>query len=151
MKIMRVQKKLEIEWFDSNFPVMMEYFDHGLKATFSGLFSDVIVENIDLAKLINPRPSSTFIVKVDGDSMCDERLRAGDRVVIDKSLEHKNGKKIAYFLKDYDGWTVKKLSIQPDGIYLVAANGDDKTLKPYKIKEYDIPLGMVTWILYNEK
>lgn len=147
---MKVEKTLHLEWIDPEMAVEMQYYDHGMLATFSGLFSDVVVENIDFAKLINPRPSSTFCIKVGGNSLSDERLLAGDRVIIDKSLPYLDGKKIAYFLKDYDGWTVKKLSIRPDGNYLIPANEKDETLKPYKIKEYDIPWGMVTWILYNE-
>lgn len=145
-----VEKEIFIEEYDVGKGIWMPYADYGVNATFKGLFSDVVVEDIDLAKLLNPRPSSTFIVRVGGNSMKDERITSGDRIIIDKSLPYEDGKKIAYWLQDYGGWTVKILSIRKDGYWLVPANADDPTLFEYKVKEYDIPFGMVTWILHSE-
>jgi hypothetical protein len=51
-----IEKDINLEWFDAEKAVWMPYADHGLNATFKGLFSDVVVEDIDLAKLLNPRP-----------------------------------------------------------------------------------------------
>jgi DNA polymerase V len=146
----QVEKDILIEEYDAEKAVWMPYADYGLNATFKGLFSDVVVEDIDLAKLLNPRPSSTFVVRVGGNSMKDERITSGDRVVIDKSLPYEDGKKIAYWLHDFQGWTVKILSIRKDGYWLIPANAEDKSLFEYKIKEYDIAWGMVTWILHSE-
>ncbi len=80
--------------------------------------------------------------------MFDARLTNNDRIIIDKSLEHVDGKKIVYWLHDYQGYTVKILSVRPDGNYLVATNSTDNFME-YKIKEYDIPCGMVTWIIHK--
>jgi SOS-response transcriptional repressor LexA len=90
------------------------------------------------------------VVRVGGNSMKDERITSGDRIIIDKSLPYADGKKIAYWLHDFQGWTVKRLSIRKDGYWLVPANANDTSLFEYKIKEYDQPWGMVTWILHNE-
>ncbi|MFN8297310.1 MAG: S24 family peptidase [Chitinophagales bacterium] len=145
-----VEKEINLEKFDTEKPVWMPYSEHGMNATFKGLFSDVVVEDIDLAKMLNPRPSSTFIVRVGGNSMKDERITSGDKIIIDKSLPYVDGKKIAYWLNDFQGWTVKTLSIRNDGYWLIPANAEDTSLFEYKIQEYDIPWGMVTWILHNE-
>lgn len=146
----QVEKDINLEYFDAENAVWMPYADYGVNATFKGLFSDVVVEDIDLAKLLNPRPSSTFVVRVGGDSMKDERITSGDRIIIDKSLPYVDGKKIAYWLQDFGGWTVKILSIRKDGYWLIPANAEDASLFEYKIKEYDKPFGMVSWILHSE-
>lgn len=144
---MLVEKEIHIEYFDPNKPVTIPYYDNGIYATFSGLFSDVVIEDIDLAKLLIQRPSSTFMIRVCGESMNQSRIQPNDRLIIDKSLPYTPGKKIVYWLRDYDGWTVKELGLRQDGYYLLPANDE---FKPYKIKEYDIPWGMVTWILHAE-
>jgi DNA polymerase V len=145
-----LEKEIHLEWFDPEKSVWMPYADHGLNATFKGLFSDVVIEDLDLARLLNPRPSSTFIARIAGNSLKDERITSGDRIIIDKSLPYEDGKKIAYWLHDYQGWTVKRLSIRKDGYWLIPANAEDASLFAYKVKEYDIPWGMVTWVLHHE-
>jgi DNA polymerase V len=123
------------------------YSDNGLHATFSGLFSDVVIEWIDLAPLLNSRPSSTFFCRVNGDSMKDERLQDGDIVIVDKSLPLQDGKKVIVWIAQENGWTVKRLSMKDGMIYLIPAN---EKLRPYLVTADDIFWGVVTWILHKE-
>ena len=142
-----VEKKIHIEYFDPEQPISVPYYEHGLNASFSGLYSDVVLEHIDLMQLLIPRPSSTFLARIEGESLRGDGILPGDRMLIDKSLPYLCGKKIAYYLRDYEGWTVKELGKRVDGYYLLPANDE---FKPYKIKEYDLPWGMVTWTFRNE-
>ena len=128
--------------------ILVPYDSNGLNATFSGLFSDVAIEWIDLSVELIKRPSSTFFCRVSGDSMKDERLQDGDIVVVDKSLQYADGKKVVVWIDDEKGWTVKTLARKEDGnMWLIPAN--DK-LKPYLLTENDIFFGVITWILHKE-
>ena len=112
------------------------------------MFSDVAIEWIDLSVELVKRPSSTFFCRVSGDSMKDERLQDGDIVVVDKSLQYADGKKVVVWIDDEKGWTVKTLPRKEDGnMWLIPAN--DK-LKPYLLTENDIFFGVITWILHKE-
>lgn len=126
---------LHNEYYRSNGIARSSFFPNGEK------------KQVDLAQLLNPRPSSGFCAKMAGNSLYDARITHGDRIIVDKSLEYINGKKIVYWLHEHQGWTVKILSIRHDGNYLVPANASDSTLFEYKIKEHDIPWGMVTWVI----
>ena len=128
--------------------ILVPYYSNGLNATFSGLFSDVAIEWIDLSVELIKRPSSTFFCRVSGDSVKDERLQDGDIVVVDKSLQYADGKKVVVWIDDEKGWTVKTLARKEDGnMWLIPAN--DK-LKPYLLTENDIFFGVITWILHKE-
>ncbi len=146
---MQSDKKSALSFFqsDAEKKLLVPYSDNGLNATFSGLFSDVAIEWIDLSPLLNTRPSSTFFCRVNGNSMQDERLLDGDIVIVDKSLPLKDGKKVVVWLAQENGWTVKRLSMKDGLIYLIPAN---EKLKPYLATAEDIFWGVVTWILHKE-
>ena len=143
-----VKKKPAFSFFQSNGEeLIVPYSDNGLNATFSGLFSDVAIEWIDLSPLLMPRPSSTFFCRVNGDSMKDERLQDGDIVIVDKSLPLQDGKKVIVWIAQENGWMVKRLSMKDGMIWLIPAN---ENLKPYLATADDIYWGIVTWILHKE-
>jgi DNA polymerase V len=146
---MHEDKKPALTFFQSDpeKKLLVPYSDNGLNATFSGLFSDVAIEWIDLSPLLNTRPSSTFFCRVNGDSMQDERLLDGDIVIVDKSLPLQDGKKMVVWLAQENGWTVKRLSMKDGMLYLNPAN---EKLKPYLATADDIFWGVVTWILHKE-
>lgn len=137
-----------LQVLDPDKQVLVPFYSQGISATFSGLFSDVAIEWIDLSVELIKRPSSTFFCRVDGDSMKDERLQHGDIVVVDKSLPYIDGKKVVIWLHAEQCFTVKRLSVKSDGLmYLIPAN---ENLKPYLLTEHDIFFGVVTWILHKE-
>lgn len=145
---MQIEKKPAFTFFQANSEkLLVPYSDGGLNATFSGLFSDVAIEWIDLQPLLMSRPSSTFFCRVNGDSMKDERLQDGDIVIVDKSLPLQDGKKVIVWIAQENGWTVKRLSMKDGLIYLIPAN---EKLKPYSVTADDIFWGVVTWILHKE-
>lgn len=134
--------------FDTDKKIFVPFYSHGINATFSGLFSDVAIEWIDLSAELNKRPSSTFFCRVSGDSMKDERLQNGDIVVVDKSLSYDNGKKVIVWLHSEQCFTVKRLSIKKDkSVYLIPAN---ENLKPYLVTNDDKFFGVVTYIIHKE-
>ena len=99
----------------------------GISAGFPSPAQDFIDVSIDLNKALIKNPSATFFGRVNGDSMKDLGIDNGDLVVIDKSLEPKNGKIAVCFI---DGeFTMKKIKIEKDHCWLLPANKDYKPIK----------------------
>lgn len=140
-----LEKQLNLERFDIGKGIWLPYIERGCFGTFRGLFSDVVVERINLTELISPN-SETHAIKVGGDSLIDENIISGDRVILDESKQYETGKKVAVWINEYQGWTVKTLDITKSGYYLISATGDFN----YKLKSYDKPLGVVKKILMQE-
>ena len=66
---------------------------------------------LDLNELCIPRPSSTYMVHCDGDSMSGIGIYAGDILVVDRSLKPKHGDTVVAAV---DGaFTVKTLALKP--------------------------------------
>ena len=66
---------------------------------------------LDLNELCIPRPSSTYMVRCDGDSMKGIGIYAGDILVVDRSLKPKHGDTV---VASVDGaFTVKTLALKP--------------------------------------
>ena len=146
----QIQNQVNFERFHGEKCIWMPYTDYGLNATFKGLFSDVTIEQIDLLKKLIPHPSTTSCICAGGTNLKDELIRSGDYIITDSSIRYTAGKKIAYWLNDYGGWTVKILRKRKDGYYLEPTEQDSNLQFAHKITKYDKPLGMVSWILYRE-
>jgi DNA polymerase V len=87
------------------------------------------VTRMDLNFELMPNPASTFFVRVKGFSMHDAGVDDGDLLVIDKSLEYKDGAMAVCFI---DGaFTLKNIKLGQDGLYLVPSNS------PIKVNEDD--------------
>ncbi|REA58178.1 LexA family transcriptional regulator [Dyadobacter luteus] len=92
----------------------------GLSAGFPSPAADFIDLTIDLNKELIKNPPSTFLARIEGDSMKDVSICNGDIVVIDKSLKASDGKIIVAFL---DGvFTVKRIRVEKNGCWLCAEN-----------------------------
>lgn len=62
-----------------------------LRAGFPSPAQDQVGQSIDLAREMVRHPESTFYARIAGNSMQDAGIHDGDIVVIDRSLEAKNG------------------------------------------------------------
>ena len=116
----------------------------GISAGFPSPAEDFLDTTIDLNKALIKHPSTTFCGRVKGDSMKDAGIHNGDIMIIDRSLEPKNGAIAVCFI---DGeFTVKKIQLEKDCCYLVAANKDYKPIKVTKENEFLI-WGIVTNVI----
>ena len=77
-------------------------------------------DTIDLNRALITNPASTFCARVIGNSMVDAGINEGDLLIIDRAVTPHNGS-IAVCFIDGD-FTVKRLSIRNDGIFLTPAN-----------------------------
>ncbi|TWP29151.1 translesion error-prone DNA polymerase V autoproteolytic subunit [Apibacter muscae] len=84
-------------------------FVGGIQAGFPSAADDFYTERIDLNKELIKDPETTFLARVRGDSMKDMRIFNGDLILVDRSLEPKDGNIAVCYI---DGeFTLKKLKI----------------------------------------
>jgi len=107
-----------------------------VSAGFPSPADDFLDLNIDLNNHLIKNPSSTFYGKVRGNSMIDVGIHDGDLLIIDKSLEPRNNKIAVCFI---DGeFTVKRIKIEKDTVWLIAENKDYPPIKVTKDNEFII-------------
>jgi len=75
---------------------------------------------IDLTQMLIRDELSTFIVRVSGDSMEGAGIYDGDKLIVDRSIEPRDGHVVIAVV---DGeMTVKRLRVTPTGVVLQAEN-----------------------------
>jgi DNA polymerase V len=133
---------------DATTSVSLPLVDGGISAGFPSPAQDYIDLSLDLNKELIDNPSSTFFGRVRGNSMIDAGIEDGDLLVIDKSLEPKDGDTAICFL---DGeFTLKFVSIDKDEVYLVPANPEYKPIKVTAENNFCI-WGVVTYSIKDHK
>lgn len=140
----KVLKNLEIFSVDTSTELDLPIVEAGISAGFPSPADDFLDASIDLNKILVTNKDATFYGRVKGDSMIDAGLSDGDLLIIDKSLEPKDGKIAVCFI---DGeFTVKRIKITNKCIYLVAEN---KNYKPIKVTDDNDFLiwGIVTTVI----
>lgn len=93
---------------------------HGLTAGFPSPAADFIDLTIDLNKELIKNPSTTFLARIEGDSMMDAGICNGDIVLVDRSLDATDGRIIVAFLNG--AFTIKRIQLEKKGCWLVAEN-----------------------------
>ncbi|MCL2072449.1 MAG: translesion error-prone DNA polymerase V autoproteolytic subunit [Marinilabiliaceae bacterium] len=125
---------------------LLPFVDDGIKAGFPSPAQDYVEQGIDLNKALIKHPESTFLAKVDGNSMTDSWIFDGDIVVIDKSLEVRNGCKVIAFI---DGeFTMKNIKIENEVLSLVPDNPDYPTITITPDRQFLI-WGVVTHVIHK--
>ena len=116
----------------------------GISAGFPSPAEEYMEAGIDLNLELIRNPDATFFGRVKGYSMKDAGISDGDVLVIDKSLEPRNGSIAVCFL---DGeFTVKRILKENDAVFLLPANHD---FKPIRITEENdfLVWGIVTYVI----
>lgn len=99
---------------------------------------------IDLNKELIKNPASTYLVRVEGDSMIDEGVDSGDLLVVDRSL-FPTEKSLTVVM--FDGEFALKRIVQKDGqLFLYAGNQNYKPIQVQNTEELRV-FGVVTWVM----
>lgn len=146
MKIKYLNNTKSIQFFktDVSSYLKLPFVANGISAGFPSPADDFLDINIDLNKYLIKNPTTTFYGRVSGNSMIDAGINDGDLLIIDKSLEPKNNK-IAVCFIDGD-FTVKRIQIEKDIIWLIAENKEYKPIKVTKDNDFVI-WGIVTNVI----
>lgn len=133
LKIYSVSNETELE---------LQLIAGGISAGFPSPAADFLDDSIDLNKYLVKNPSTTFIAFTDGFSMIDAGISNKDILVIDKSLEAKNGC-IAVCVIDGE-FVLKRLKVDDEkNVWLMPANINYKPIKITEFHDFEI-WGIVT-------
>lgn len=91
-----------------------------VQAGFPSTVDDSVELSLDLNRYVIRHPSSTFFIKVEGDSMEGAGIFSGDILAVDRSLEPKHNSIVVAVV--YDELTVKRLSLEKGKTFLFAEN-----------------------------
>ena len=120
------------------------FISSGIKAGFPSPAADFEGDTISLDNVLVKNKEATFYAKANGNSMIGAGIDDGDIMVIDRSLEPTDNKIAVCYI---DGeFTVKRIKIEKNGVYLIPENND---FKPIKISEENqfIVWGIVTYVI----
>ena len=132
MKLINLHTDTKLDIYSISTEKMIErpYIEQGIKAGFPSPAEDFLDISIDLNKELIKNPSATFYGRVKGDSMKDAGIDHGDLLIIDKSLEPRNGKIAVCFI---DGeFTIKRIKLEKNFCWLMPEN---KKYEPIKVTE----------------
>jgi len=139
---------IEIHKIDQSTLLPIPFADEGIRAGFPSPAQDYMQLAIDLNQELIHNPASTFYGRVVGDSMIDAQIYEGDLLVIDKSLEPRDGDLAVCFL---DGeFTLKYIDIDDEVIWLRPANNHFKPIKVTPDNEF-IVWGIVTYTIKKRR
>lgn len=122
----------------------LQFFETRVQAGFPSPAHGEYADSIDLNRALINNPAATFCARVIGNSMVDAGINEGDLLIIDRSLTPQNGN-IAVCFVDGD-FTVKRLSVREDGIYLTPANSQFPELKVDEESHFQV-WGVVSHII----
>lgn len=115
------QQELEISQVAANGQSQgAQMFETRVQAGFPSPAQGEYADSIDLNRELISNPAATFCARVIGNSMVDAGINEGDLLIIDRSITARDGC-IAVCFVDGD-FTVKRVNVRDDGIYLTPAN-----------------------------
>lgn len=112
-----------------------------VKAGFPSPAEDYVESVLDLNQLLVGQADATFLVRIDGDSMQDAGINAGDICVVDKSLQPQHLDIIIATVNNE--FTIKRLYSRGSTVKLIAENPDYKDITLANFDELSV-WGVVT-------
>ena len=133
-----------IAWIKSH-RLKMPLFSEAVSAGFPSPAQDYVEKTLDLNELCIKRPAATFFVRVEGESMIQAGIYAGDILVVDRSVTAEHGDTVIVAI---DGeMTVKELQLRPT-VRLVPRNPAYPAIEIAEGTVLDI-FGVVTNVIRN--
>ena len=118
--------------------------EQGISAGFPSPADDFKEIRISLDRELIKNRDATFYARVSGESMVGAGLDDGDLLIIDRSLDPKNGK-IAVCLVDGE-FTVKRIKKGKDKFYLMPENNKYKPIELKEDNEFTI-CGIIEYVI----
>lgn len=117
-----------------------------VSAGFPSPADDYIEKKLNIHELLVKNESSTFFVRVEGNSMLDARIHSGDILVVDRSIDPKPGKIVIAVLEGE--LTVKRIKKENGKLFLFPENPE---YKPIEIsRDIDLTIwGVVTNVIHT--
>ena len=109
---------------EPNQEITIPLYSSRVSAGFATVVDDHIEQLLDLNKHLIKRPASTFLVRVEGDSMTGAGIFNHDILIVDRSLKATDGKIVVAVIDNE--FTVKRLRLAGKQVTLLPENPDFK-------------------------
>lgn len=124
-KVRDVMSVIEGESYD------IPMFSGKVQAGVPEMTDDYIEGRVNLNSLLIPNPGKTFFARATGDSMIDVGIHSNDTLIVDRSMQPKNGSIVIAALNGE--LTVKRLLIETDGRVLLMP--ENQQFSPIEVTE----------------
>ncbi len=122
------------------------FFLESVSAGFPSPADDYMEGKLDLNDLLVKNPASTFFVRVAGDSMTGAGIHSGDILVVDRSVDPKEGSIIIAVI---DGeLMVKRIRYDKNNLWLYSENPNYKPFKVTDGMDFDV-WGVVRTVIHS--
>ena len=101
-------------------PLLLPLALESVSAGFPSPADDYVEAVIDLNGVLMPRPSSSFLMRVDGDAMRGDGIHHGDLLVVDRSVAPRSGSTVVAVHQG--GFVLRRLEGRPSQWRLVASD-----------------------------
>ena len=148
MKLKKIHNSNELKIYvaDKSMSLKIPYFEGGVSAGFPSPAEDYMDGKLDLNNLLINNPSSTYYVRVVGDSMKNAGIISGDLLVVDRSLEITNNCIVVAFL---DGeFTVKRIKKTTNKMFLQPENPNYKVIEITEEMDFEL-FGVVAHAIHH--
>jgi len=147
MKTLYKNKNIEIYEPDISQGIQIPFFGSQIPAGFPSPADDYLEMSLDLNEHLIRNPSSTFFARVTGSSMINSGIYDNDIVIIDKSLQPKNGSILVCVI---DGeFTIKRFKrVDDNTAYLMPDNPNFNPIKVDQNNDFTI-WGVVTYTIHK--
>lgn len=99
-----------------------------VEAGFPSPAEEELIDTLSLDEFLLPKPESSYLLKVSGDSMVGAGIHPGDLIIVERGRSVKNGDIV---IAQVDGeWTMKYYMKKGSEIFLKAANEKYPPIKP---------------------
>jgi DNA polymerase V len=117
-----------------------------ISAGFPSSAENYLEKSLDLNELLIKHSSSTFFIKVIGNSMINAGINSGDILIVDRALSVSNNKIIVARLNDE--FTVKRILIKNEKMFLMADNENYPSIEITQDMDFEV-WGIVTFVIHQ--
>jgi DNA polymerase V len=128
--------------------ITIPFFESSVAAGIPALADDHVAMRLNLNQHLVKNPTTTFSVRVKGDSMMGATIYDGDLLIVDRSLVPKDSD-IAICIVDGE-FTVKRLQLQDGTILLLPENPDYPPIAIDESNDFQI-WGIVTHVIHQSR
>lgn len=144
----REMNKIVFRLLNTEKKVLIPYVG-GINAGFTSPAQDYLASEVDLNDLIVKHPSYTYMAYADGECLSGSDVADRDLVIVDKSIEPKDGALAVCYI---DGdFTMKRICLKEDRMLLMPDpnDADRDRYRPIEVTEENryIIWGIVTYVI----
>ena len=128
--------------------ITIPFFESSVAAGIPALADDHVAMRLNLNQHLVKNPTTTFSVRVKGDSMMGATIYDGDLLIVDRSLDPKDSD-IAICIVDGE-FTVKRLQLQNGAVLLLPENPNYLPIAVDESNDFQI-WGIVTHVIHQSR